>query len=142
MIWLGKPHPCENIGLCRNVAAVMLFRNVAQRQCVTCGRTFRDRVAVPFSRFDKFVDMSREDKNYTLSQNFGNLLHTDVDNFPEHRKLQTVHLLHPCFWFHEVCLNFTCQQDIMQSCILLLHFTIFSHINCHIILTTVLILPL
>jgi len=75
----------------------MLLRNVAQRQCVGCGRTFRESVAVPFSRLDKFVEMPHEDKNYTLSQNFGNLLHTDVCNFPEHRKLQTVHLLHPCF---------------------------------------------
>jgi len=54
----------------------MLFRKVAQRQCVACGRTFRDSVAVPFSRFDHFVDMSREDENYALSQTFGGTYYT------------------------------------------------------------------
>lgn len=120
----------------------MLFRNVAQRQCVACGRTFRYSVAVPFSRLDKFVDISLEDGNYALSHTFGNLLYTDKSNFPEHHRLKTVHLADPCFWFHEVCLAFSCQQDIMQSYILLLHFEIFSRIICRIILTTLLILPL
>jgi hypothetical protein len=127
---------------CRSVSEVMLFRKVAQRQCVDCGRTFRDSVAVPFSRFDKFVEMSREYENYALSQTFGKLLHAVVGNFPEHRRFQTVPLPHPCFWFHEICLTFTCQQDIMPSYILLLNFTIFSRIICRKIVTTVLILPL
>jgi hypothetical protein len=126
----------------RSVAEVILFRKVAPRQCVAFGRTFRDSVAVPFSKFYKFVEMSRENENYALSQTSGYLLHAVVGNFSEHHRLQTVPLPHPSFWLHEVCLIFICQQDVMPSYILLLHFKIFSRIICRIIVTTVLILPL